>query len=99
MSEQDFLFAWLCFTALLGIIPAYIAARRGRSFPAWWLYGTLLFIVALIHSLLLSKPANLIAEEASKRGLAKCPNCAEWIKSEARVCKHCRLPVTEKADA
>jgi hypothetical protein len=93
MSTQDLIFAWLCMVALLGLIPAYIAATRGRSFPAWWLYGSLLFVVALVHSLLLPKPPEMVAEEATRAGLAKCPNCAEWIKSEARVCKHCRLPV------
>ncbi len=40
---------------LLGLIPAAIAQSKGRSFVAWWLYGALLFIVALPHSLLIKK--------------------------------------------
>ncbi len=41
--------AILLFAALLGLIPAGIAKNKGYSFGAWWLYGWMLFIVALIH--------------------------------------------------
>ena len=33
----------------LAFIPASIAKRKGYSFGLWWLYGWLLFLVALIH--------------------------------------------------
>jgi cytochrome c-type biogenesis protein len=36
---------------VLGIIPAIIAHRKGRSFLDWWLFGTFLFPVALIMAL------------------------------------------------
>ena len=39
----------------IGVIPASIAASKGRSFFAWWCYGALLFIVALPHSLLIKQ--------------------------------------------
>jgi thiol:disulfide interchange protein len=32
---------------LLGLAPAYIAYRKGRSFLTWWLFGFALFPVAL----------------------------------------------------
>jgi hypothetical protein len=38
---------------LIGLLPAAIATSRGYSFGLWWLYGALLFIVALPHALLL----------------------------------------------
>jgi hypothetical protein len=50
---------------IVGWIPAMIAHRKGRNFFLWWIYGGALFIVALIHSLLLStqvpsaRPANI----------------------------------------
>lgn len=39
----------LSIAALLGLIPAYIAEQKGHSFGKWWIYGWLLFIVAIIH--------------------------------------------------
>ena len=39
----------LTFSAVLAFIPAIIAKNKGYSFGLWWLYGWLLFIVAIIH--------------------------------------------------
>lgn len=39
----------LLVAAGLGLIPANIAKKKGYSFGLWWLYGWLLFIVAIIH--------------------------------------------------
>jgi hypothetical protein len=39
--------------ALLGLIPATIASRKGHSFLLWWFYGWMLFILALPHSILI----------------------------------------------
>lgn len=46
----------LIIAAVLALIPANIAKNKGKSFGLWWFYGWLLFIVALIHSLLLPDP-------------------------------------------
>lgn len=37
-------------SAGLGCIPASIARRKGYSFGLWWLYGWMLFLVAMIHA-------------------------------------------------
>jgi Double zinc ribbon len=78
-------FVFLIVLGVIGLIPAAIASGKGRSFGAWWVYGTLLWIVALVHSLLLT-PART------------CPHCAEQIKPEAKVCPHCQrdLPEAER---
>lgn len=39
----------LAIAALLGLIPANIAKKKGHSFGLWWFYGWMLFIVAIIH--------------------------------------------------
>jgi hypothetical protein len=39
--------AILIVAAIVGLAPAVIAAKKGRSFLAWWIFGGLLFIVAL----------------------------------------------------
>lgn len=77
------------FAALLGLIPAKIASDKGRSFVLWWFFGAMLFIVALPCSIFLKKDIKAIEQEQLSSGLRKCPYCAEMIKPEAIVCKHC----------
>jgi hypothetical protein len=81
--------------ALLGLIPAMIARNKGRQFALWWVYGCLLFIVALPHALLLKPELKQIEAQQAASGLRKCPFCAEMIKPDARVCRYCGrdLPV------
>ncbi len=80
----------LLLPVVLGLIPAAIARRKGRSFFGFWIYGALLFIVALPHALL-AKPnvTALEAQQLSGGTRRKCPHCAEVIKLEARVCRFC----------
>lgn len=47
----------LFLAGLLAFIPASIAKGKGRSFGLWWFYGWMLFIVALIHSLVMKSNA------------------------------------------
>jgi hypothetical protein len=42
---------------LVGLIPAFIANSKGRNFFAWWLFGALFFIIALIVALVI-QPLN-----------------------------------------
>ena len=39
----------LVIAAGVGFIPATIAKNKGYNFGIWWLYGWMLFIVAIIH--------------------------------------------------
>ena len=49
-SPQERVLIWVL-ASLLGLIPATIAHRKGRSFAFWWFYGAMIFVVALLHSL------------------------------------------------
>lgn len=66
------------------LIPAYIAKKKGRNFGMWYVYGLLLWIVALIHSLCLEDHSGM-----------QCPVCKEWIKEDASVCKHCHTVIAD----
>jgi HEAT repeats len=81
----------------LGLIPARIAERKGRSGFAWWLYGTTMFVVALPHAMLLKEPRE---EFDSSHAYRPCPSCAEMIRSDATFCRFCRrnVPRGERLD-
>lgn len=49
----------LFFAAILGLILGFIAKSKGYSFGAWWLYGFLIFIGAIIHVLFIPNKKNI----------------------------------------
>jgi hypothetical protein len=56
---------------LMGLLPALIAQAKGRSFVWWWIYGALLFLVALPHAGIIksnqaAKERRLLAEQLRK---------------------------------
>lgn len=70
----------LVLAVLLGLVPAYIAKNKGYSFGGWWLFGALLFIIALPVAILMKPNAE------TRR---QCPHCRTWVDREATVCAHC----------
>ena len=65
----------------LGFIPASIARTKGYDyFGLWWLYGWLLFVVAMIHTLLLKD---------KRKEQTKCEICGTFMSNSANFCDHC----------
>ncbi len=65
MTTLDLVFL----AAAIGLIPAAIAHAKGESFAAWWMFGTVLFIVALPAALLLEPRPEGWRDPASPRAL------------------------------
>lgn len=87
----------LLFFAVIGVIPAVIANRKGKDFFPWWIYGTLLFPIALIHAIAAKTYHRGIELHQASEGMRKCPQCAEMVKAEAKICRYCQrdLPAVE----
>lgn len=86
----------LILATLLGLIPASVASSKGRSFVGWWIYGALLFIVALPHALMLRNDQAAIDRRAVESGeMRKCPSCAEMVRRDAKICRYCQRELPE----
>jgi hypothetical protein len=66
-------------------IPTSIAINKGRSGAGFFILSFVLSpIIGLIIALLVRVDSN-----SASPGRTKCPDCAEYISKEAKVCKHC----------
>jgi MFS family permease len=75
-----------------GIFTAFIARSKGRSFGGWFWLGLFFSLLALLAVAIM--PAVKPDEKNLPSDLRKCPNCAEVIKAEAKVCRFCGRDVT-----
>lgn len=65
----------------LGLLPAFMASQRGRRFLVWWVYGALLFPVAIVHALFLGM--------SFKTGTKNCGYCRMVVSVNATHCPKC----------
>ena len=80
---------FIIFAAILGVVVGMIAKSKGYDFFPWWLYGALIFIVAIVHVLIIKPNEGHAEKEALASGGKKCPMCAEIVKEGAKVCRFC----------
>ena len=80
---------YILIAIVLGVIPATVAYYKGRDFVPWWFYGTALWIIALPHSILMTKDLGAVDERQLRSGGRRCPLCAEVVREEAVVCRFC----------
>lgn len=76
-------------SVVIGLIPAFIARKKGKNFLLWWFYGAMLFIVALPHAILIKPAGQRDTEGHMLKRTKKCFYCAELIDRGARVCRYC----------
>lgn len=93
--------------AFSGLV-AYVASQKGRS-PIAFFYLSFFcsFFVGILVALALpavqSKEtmSRYSSQLAYKNGeqIVKCPHCAEWVKAEAKVCKHCGREIEQSVQS
>jgi hypothetical protein len=69
---------WILFGALIGVAAAH---RRGFGTAAGVIGGMLLGPLAILMFL-------------ADGGRRQCPQCAEWIQKQAKICPHCKSDLT-----
>ena len=68
----------------------FIADNKGRSSGIWFLLTLILGFIATIILIGLPATEQAIKKREIQNGdLLKCPKCMEYIKKEAKICKHC----------
>ncbi|WP_285906769.1 hypothetical protein [Pseudodesulfovibrio pelocollis] len=82
----------ILFSLLMAIIVAMIASSKNRSGFLWFLYGLLLWPIALVHALLL-KPQAAQGEDFVENpdGPARCPSptCGKIVHAQRDDCPYC----------
>lgn len=89
-------FVWILFSIAVGVL----ASNRGRSGIGWFLFSLLLSpLIGLIFCLVCKDLSNEKSDQQpNEKTHRKCPKCAEFIKPEASVCKHCGAEVIPDLD-
>jgi hypothetical protein len=77
---------WAFFVLWIAALIASVAVSKGRD---WASFFVLSLFFPIIMWIVVSVMSVDTARATTDVGLKKCPRCAELVKSEATLCKHC----------
>lgn len=81
---------WIIVWLICGFICSAISSNKGHNAGSWFVIGILFGPLAILAVLAQSKAERIIELDSINDGSGvKCQFCAELIKKEALVCKHC----------
>lgn len=84
------------FWLIMAGVVAFVANSKGQSGGLWFLYGLILWPIALIHAIVIQKNPEAIERQNYNEGKIRCPNCADWVYKQAKTCPHCQHRLTAK---
>lgn len=87
-----YVFIWIG----LGIVGAMIASSKGNNGCGGFVLGVLLGPIGLLIAFFSSDNEN--AKREKDGYTKKCPYCAEYVKKDAIVCKHCGRTFSTDSD-
>ena len=92
---------WIVFWFAVAIVVGMYASSKGRSGFGYFLLSCLLSpIIGFLFAAIASPNREKAEQYALRSGdLRKCPFCAELVKKEAIVCKHCGRDFEKKQPA
>lgn len=83
----------VAFWLIMAIIVAMVANSKNRSWFPWFLYGLVIWPIALVHALIVTK--ENLSQSNGKPSNKTCPNCGAILKGTYTWCRYCNTSISE----